>query len=78
MPTKQELAKEFLDEIEGRGGKLSCSRDTKKIVLKSEKEVKRLSVWRLHIMIFQFLTAHAAMSYASVSEVVDAVLSSIT
>jgi hypothetical protein len=77
MPTKQELATEFLHEIEGQGEKLTFTRETKRIVLKSAKEAKGLSLWRLHWMILQFLTAHAALSYASVSDVVEALLSSI-
>jgi hypothetical protein len=77
MPTKQEFAKEFLQDLESHGEKLVYARDSQKIILQSDKEEKRVPLWRLDVMIFQFLAAHAALAHASVSEVLDEVLSTI-
>jgi hypothetical protein len=77
MVDKHELAEQFLQELARQGEKLRYARDSQKIVLQSDKEVRRLPLWRLDILIFQFLTAHAALAHTSVSEVLDEVLSKI-
>jgi hypothetical protein len=77
MLDKHELATQFLKELESHGEKLLYTRESQKIVLQSEQEVRRLPLWRLDVLIFQFLVAHAALAHASVSEVLDEVLSTI-
>ena len=77
MLDKHELATQFLKELESNGEKLVYARESQKIVLKSDKEVRRLPLWRLDTLIFQFLVTHAALAHANVSEVLDEVLSNI-
>jgi hypothetical protein len=77
MPTKTDLAGAFLKEIEDHGEKLDFAWDSQKIVLKRDQAAERVPLWRLDLMVFQFLAAHAALSQASVTEVVDEVLSRI-
>jgi hypothetical protein len=77
MSTKTDLADAFLREFEDQGEKLSFRWDSQKIVLKNDKEKKRVPLWRLDLMIFQFLAAHAALTQVSVNEVVDEVLTRI-
>ena len=77
MLDKHELATQFLKELESNGEKLLYARESQKIVLQNDKEVRRLPLWRLDTLIFQFLAAHAALAHANVSEVLDEVLSNI-
>jgi hypothetical protein len=77
MPTKHDLAKEFLQELESHGERLVYARDVQKIVLKSDAEERRIPLWRLDVLIFQFLVAHAALAHTTVHEVLDEVLSAI-
>jgi hypothetical protein len=77
MPTKKELAGAFLQEIEDHGEELDFAWDSQKIVLKGKQAEQRVPLWRLDLMVFQFLVAHAALAHASVSDVVDEVLSQI-
>jgi hypothetical protein len=74
MPTKSELADEFLRQIETRGEQLRLDRESRAIVLKSDTEQRRVSLWRLDVMIFQFLAAHAAIASVTASEVLNEVL----
>jgi hypothetical protein len=77
MPTKLEMADAFLQDIEAHGDKLELERSTRSIVLKGDKTKRRLSLWRLDVMIFQFLAAHAALSTVAASDVLNEVLSRI-
>jgi hypothetical protein len=77
MNTKSELADAFLRDIEANGEKLELERSTRSIVLKSEKTKRRVSLWRLDIMIIQFLAAHAALTTVAASDVLNEVLSRI-
>jgi hypothetical protein len=77
MPDKHELATQFLQELESHGEKLLYARESQNLLLQSKQEVRRLPLWRLDTLIFQFLAAHAALAHTSVSEVLDEVLSAI-
>jgi hypothetical protein len=52
MPAKTDLADAFLREIEGHGENLCFTWESQKIVLKKDKEVRRVPGWRLDLMIF--------------------------
>jgi hypothetical protein len=77
MPTNKELAGAFLQEFEAHGEKLDFAWDSQKIVLKSNQTEERVPLWRLDLMVFQFLAAHAVLTQVSVADVVDEVLSRI-
>jgi hypothetical protein len=77
MPTKLELADAFLQDIEAHGEKLELERSTRSIILKSDKTKRRLSLWRLDVMIFQFLAAHAALTTVTATDVLNEILSRI-
>jgi hypothetical protein len=77
MSKKSDLADAFLRDIEDRGETLKIDRESRAIVLRSESEQRRLTLWRLDLMIFQFLAAHAALASATATEVLNEVLSRI-
>jgi hypothetical protein len=75
MSTKSEMADEFLRDIEAHGEKLELERNSRAIVLKSNKSKRRVSLWRLNRMIFHFLAAHGALAMVTASDVLNEVLS---
>jgi hypothetical protein len=77
MPTKHDLAQEFLHELAEHGEQLSGVKGTEKFVHKSKDGESRIPFWKVDLMVFRFLAAHAALAYASVSDVVDEVVSMI-
>ncbi len=77
MSTKSEMADAFLRHIEAHGEKLELERTSRAIVLKSNKNKRRVSLWRLDVLIFQFLAAHAALTSVTATDVLNEVLSRI-
>jgi hypothetical protein len=71
------MADAFLRDIEAHGETLELERSSRAIVLKSNKNKRRVSLWRLDVMIFQFLAAHAALTTVTASDVLNEVLSRI-
>jgi hypothetical protein len=71
------MADAFLRDIEARGEKLGLDRNSRAIVLTSETSQRRVSLWRLDVMIFQFLVAHAALTTVTASDVLNEILSRI-
>jgi hypothetical protein len=75
MSAKSEMADAFLREIEAHGEKLELERISRAIILKNSKSKRRVSLWRLDVMIFQFLAAHAALTTVTASDVLNEILS---
>jgi hypothetical protein len=77
LPNKHHLAEEFLHELAEHGEQLSGLKGTETFVLKSKEGESRVPFWKVDVMVFRFLAAHAALAYASVSEVVEEVVTMI-
>jgi hypothetical protein len=77
MPSKHDLAEEFLHELAEHGEQLKGVQGTEKFVHKSRDGEAKIPFWKVDLMVFRFLAAHAALAYASVSDVVDEVISMI-
>ena len=77
MPSKRDLAEEFLHDLAEHGEKLSGVKGTETFLLKTKDGESRVPFWKVDLMVFRYLAAHAALAYASVSEVVDEVVSKI-
>jgi hypothetical protein len=76
-PSKRELAEQFINELSEQGQQLSGRKGGETIVLKSKEGEHWVHFWKLDVMVYRFMAAHAALAYASVSEVVNEVLSII-
>ena len=76
-PKPEDLAKEFLHQLEDHGETLVFA-DSNKVVLKEGGRVRRLPFWKIDLMVFQFLAAHSLLSQVSVSDVLSEVLSMIS
>ena len=77
MPSNHDLAEEFLNELAEHGERLSGLNGTEKFLHESKDGPSPIPFWKVDLMVFRFLAAHAALAYASVSDVVDEVISMI-
>ena len=77
MPNKHDLAEEFLHDLAEHGEKLSGLKGTETFLHKTKDGESRVPFWKVDVMVFRYLAAHAALAYASVSEVVEEVVSMI-
>jgi hypothetical protein len=76
-PKPEDLAKEFLHELQDLGESLAIA-DSEKVLLKEGDRIRRLPFWKVDLMVFQFLAAHSLLSQVSVSDVLTEVLSMIS
>jgi hypothetical protein len=74
----EELAKEFLHELADQGEQLAFANDSETVVLKDGACQQRVPFWKIDLMVFNFLSAHALLTQVSVSDVLAEVLSMIT
>ncbi len=58
-PSTHDLARDFLHELAEQGEHLCGLKGTETFLLKSKEGVSRVHFWKVDVMVFRFLSAHA-------------------